>query len=78
MRTSIDEWESKLINENLARGIGGGHLNNYWIVKNMMGPLIEEMVSTWNYIRNSVLQEKPNLIQLGTHLNRWDAAAPWK
>ena len=42
MRNLIYEWESKLIDENLARGIGGARLNHYWIVKNMMGSLMEE------------------------------------
>ena len=55
VRTLIDEWESKLINENLARGIGGRRLNHYWIIKNMMGSLMEEMVGAWNYTRSFVL-----------------------
>ena len=29
VRNLIDEWEARLINENLARGIGGGRLNHY-------------------------------------------------
>ena len=40
VRNLIDEWEARLINENLARDIGGGHLNHYWITKNMMGSLM--------------------------------------
>ena len=73
----IDEWESRMINENLARGIGGRRLNHYWIIKNMMGFIMEEMVGTWNYSRSSVLEAKTKLIELDTKLNRWDATLAW-
>ena len=78
VKNLIDEWVARLINENLFRGIGGGRLNNYWIIKNMMGSLMEEMVGTWNYTRSSVLQEKTKLIEHDTQLNRQDATAAWK
>lgn len=71
----IDKWEARLINENLATGIGGGRLNHYWIVKDMMGSLMEEMVGTWNYTRSSVLQAKTKLLELDNLLNRRDATA---
>ena len=41
VNTLINEWESRLVIEHLARGIRGRHLNHYWIVKNMMGSLME-------------------------------------
>ena len=78
MRTLIDEWEARLVTEHLARGIGGRHLNHYWIVKNMMGSHMEEMVSTWNYTRSSVIQAKTRLIELDTQLNKRDATSKWK
>ena len=43
VRTLIDEWEAHLVTEHFARGIGGGHLNHCWTIKNMMGSLMEEM-----------------------------------
>ena len=39
-----DDWEKRLVNENLARDIDGGSLNHYWIIKNMMGSPMEEMI----------------------------------
>ena len=78
VRNLIDEWEARLINKNMARGIGGGRLNHYRIIKNMMGSLMDEMVRTWNYNRSSVLQAKTKLLELDTFLNRRDATTTWK
>ena len=64
----IDDWETRLVNENLAQGIGGGIPNHYWIVKNMMGSLMEKMVGTWNHTGSSVLQEKSKILELNTVL----------
>ena len=78
VRTLINEWEARLVTDHLATGIGGDHLNHYWIVKNMMGSLMEEMVGTWNYTQSSILQEKTRLIEIDTQLNKWDATSAWK
>ena len=75
VHTLIDKWEARLITKHLARGIGGGHLNHYWIVKNMMGSLMEDMVGTWNCTHSSVLLAKTRLIELDTQLNMGDATA---
>ena len=78
MRVLIDEWEAHLVTENLARGRGGDQINHYWIIKNMMGTLMEEMISKWNYTRNSVLSSKTKLIELDAQLNRLDTNSTWK
>ena len=44
----IDDWERRLVNKNLARDVDGVTPNLYWIVKNMMGSLMEEMLEKWN------------------------------
>ena len=41
----IDEWEIMLVKENLVRDTDGGISNHYWIIKNMMGTLMEEMLA---------------------------------
>ena len=78
MHTLIDEWEARLVTEHLAKGTEGRHLNHDWIIKNMMGSLMEEMVSNWNYTRSSVLLVKTKLIELDTQLNKMDATLAWK
>ena len=40
-----------IVNENLAHDIDGGIPNHYWIVKNMMGTLMEEMLARWNHTK---------------------------
>ena len=39
----IHGWEGRLVNERLAIGRGGGKINHYWLIKNMMGGLMEDM-----------------------------------
>ena len=74
----IDEWKNRLVNENLARGNEGGSPNHYWIVKNMTGSLMEEMVGTWNHSRSLVLQEKTKILELDTILTHKDVMTAWK
>ena len=42
VKSIIDDWERRLVNEHIARDIDGVIPNHYWIVKNMMGLLMEE------------------------------------
>ena len=42
----IDGWECRLVNEQLAIGRGGGKINHYWLIKNMMGGLMEDMLGS--------------------------------
>ena len=39
VKSIIDDWERRLVNEYIARDIDGVSPNHYWIVKNMMGLL---------------------------------------
>ena len=48
VKSIIDDWERRLVNEYIARDIDGVSSNHYWIVKNMMGLLMEEMPGKWN------------------------------
>ena len=48
VKSIIDDWERRLVNENIASDIDGISPNHYWIVKNMMGLLMEEMLGKWN------------------------------
>lgn len=36
VRVLIDEWEARLVTEHLAKGRGGGQINHYWLIKNMI------------------------------------------
>ena len=60
MRILIDEWEALLVTEHLVRGRGGIQINHYRLIKNMMGTLMEEMVSNWNYTHSLCSPPGPN------------------
>ena len=64
----IDDWETMLVNDNLALGSP----NHYWIRKNMMGSVVEEMIDTWNHTRSSVLQAKSKILELDTVITHRD------
>ena len=50
----IDGWEIRLVKDNLARDTNSGSPNQYWIIKNMMGTLMEEMLSRWNHTKLAI------------------------
>ena len=56
VKSIIDDWESRLVNEYIARDIDGVSPNHYWIVKNMMGLLMEEMIWKWNNSKLEILK----------------------
>ena len=37
----IDDWEGRVLNQHLGTGQGRSQINNYWLVKNMLGNLME-------------------------------------
>ena len=37
VQSIIDDWEIRLVKDNLACDTDGGSPNHYWIIKNMMG-----------------------------------------
>ena len=46
VKVLIDYWEGHLVNERLAIGRGGGNINHDWLIKNMMGDLMEDMLGS--------------------------------
>ena len=48
VKSIIDDLERRLVNKYSARDIDEVSPNHYWIVKNMMGLLMEEMLGKWN------------------------------
>ena len=37
----IDDWGGRVVTEHLATGRGGGKINPYYLIKNMMGTLMD-------------------------------------
>ena len=48
VQSIIHDRKRRLVNGILASDIDGVSPNQYWIVKNMMGSLMEEMLKKWN------------------------------
>ena len=44
----IDEWDSRVVFENLSFGRNGRRINHYWMIKNMMAMLMEDLKNKWN------------------------------
>ena len=74
----INDYVARLFNENIAIHSGGGKINHYWLIKNMMGTLMEDMLSIWSSPSSTVLSVKAKLIDLDDQLNGLDATFSWK
>ena len=77
-RYFIDEWDSFLVTEHLAMGRGGDKINHDWIIKNMMGTLMEEMIRNWNSTLIIAISSKTKLANLDSQLTRLDTTLTWK
>ena len=78
IRVSIDDWEGRLVNEQLAIGKGRGKINHYWMIKNVMGVLMEDMLGSWSSTCNNILLVKAKMINMDNQLNNLDATFAWK
>ena len=52
VRCMIDEWEYRVVSENLASGLNGSKINHCWMVKNMMAMLMKDLTNKWNGVRD--------------------------
>ena len=50
----IDEWESKAVSDHVASRRSNEKINHYWMIKNMLGLLMEDMISKWNGAKDLV------------------------
>ena len=69
VRCMIDDWESKVVSEHLASERNGGKINYYWIMKNMMVMLSEDMKTKWNGTRDMVQSMHTYLNQTNAQLS---------
>ena len=78
VQSIIDEWEIRLVKDNLAHDIDGGSPNHYWIIKNMMGMLIEEMLARWNHNKLEISQDMSKMVELDMVITQRNVMAIWK
>ena len=69
----IDEWESKAVFDHLASRRSGGRINHYWVIKNMMGLLMEDTIVKWNGGRDLAQCMNTCINQTDTQLSTLEA-----
>ena len=74
----IDEWESRVVSEHLASGRNGGKTNHYWMVKNMMGMLMEDLTNKWNEAMDMAQSMWTYLNQTDEHMIKLETNFNWR
>ena len=78
VRSIIDDWERRMVNENLAWDVDGVTPNLYWIIKNMMGSLMEEMLGRWNNSKLKISEATSKMLDLDMVIMERDIMGMWK
>ena len=48
VRVLVEAWETRVLNQKLSTGEDGSQINHYWMMKNMLCNLAEDMLSNWS------------------------------
>ena len=78
LQSIIEDRERRLVNKYIAHDTDGGSLNHYWIVKKMMGSLMEEILGTWNNSKLEISEATSKLLDLDMVIMDRDMMATWK
>lgn len=74
----VEDWEARVLNQKLATGQGEGQVNHYWLTKNMLCNLVEDMLSNWSDARDSVHAMKTRMAEIDSQLTTMDNSFAWK
>ena len=66
-----------MLNHRLAYQQGGSQINHYWILKNMLGNIVEYMLSNGPEARDIVLVLKAKMRETDTQLTSLDNTFAW-
>ena len=78
VQSIIDDWERTMVNKNLAHNVDGVSPNLYWIVKNMMGSLMEEILGRWNNSKLKISEATSKMMDLDMVIMERDIMGMWK
>ena len=67
-----------MVNKNIAHDIDGVSPNHYWIVKNMMGLLMEEMLGKWDNSKLEISEATSKILELDMLIMERDMMDMWK
>ena len=74
----INDWESRVVIEHLDSRRNGGRINHHWMMKNMMGMLMEYFTTKWSGSRETVQFIMICMIQTDEKLNSLEVNFNWK
>ena len=64
VRVLVEAWENKVLNRKLSTGEEGGNINHYWMLKNMLYNLAEDMLSNWAEARMVIHTMKRKVVEI--------------
>ena len=74
----MEAWENKVLNCKLSTGEEGGRINHYWMLKNMLFNLAEDMVSNWAKVQITIHSMKAKIAEMDAQLMAMDNSFSWK
>ena len=74
----MEAWENKVLNRELSTGKEGGRINHYWMLKNMLYNLAEDMLSNWAEARIAIHSMKAKIAEMDAQLTAMDNYFSWK
>ena len=78
VRVLVEAWENKVLNCKLSTGEEGGRINHYWMLKNMLCNLAEDMLSNCAEARIAVHSIKAKIAEMDAQLTAMDNSFSWK
>ena len=74
VRVLVEAWESQVLNQKLATGQDGSQVNHYWLMKNMLCNLMEDMLINWVDARDMVQTVKTRISEIDAQLIAMESA----
>ena len=64
VRVLVEARENWVLNQKLSTGEDGSQINNYWMMKNMLCNLAEDMLNNWSKARMAVHTMKSKIAEI--------------
>ena len=74
----VEAWEDRIFNQKLATGQDGSQINHYWLMKNMLYNLVEDMITNWVDARDTVQTVKTRISEIDAQLTTMESSFAWK
>ena len=74
----VEAWENKVLNRKLSIVEDGSRINHYWMMKNMLCNLAEDMLSNWAEAKMAVHTMKMKIAEIDAMLTDLDKTFSWK